>query len=706
MKFIKKTASVVCSLIIIIALGGYIFVRNFDLNRYKPYIEDIVFRETGRELKLNGDAKIGISLVPTVEINDVTFSNPEWALTPYMARFSNLEVKFALMPLLHKQIDVDKIILESPEIYLEQSATGQKNWEFQTVSAPTTVGTFKANSSSQGTEPKAKDASAALVVGLIADKIEIKDGVVSYIDAKTKNPLRIDLAEFELSVPGGDKPMNVSLEAKYNGEDIQADAQITSLASILNDQKAMVNAKIKAFHAQAVLEGTLEDLMGDIRYATQANLHSPSGNFGAPETSAELQISGDTKAADIDVQKLVVATNLVTGKVSVNWSKTKPVLRANLSGGTFDLRTLKKTSMLSKLDFSPIKEAQAIEAVPNDKIPYQYLTQADGQLNVRLNNLIVDDDTTLKDVNVIAALQGGVLKVSHLVFGIGNGAVNAVATVQALKQQINLTATGKNIKLQELEKDFITGKGGTIQILSGGETDFDIRLATRGPTWRALSENLDGQVVFVLDKSQIKTGRIDWLTNNIVMQILSVLKIDTTKVDKLNLSCAVVRTDLKDGVASFPTGVVFNAEELQLISSGKLNLRNDKLDFTIAPAMNKLASGNLTQALASFIKLGGTINNPKIKLDTASAMTTVVGAVMTSGASLGASALLDGNNSPCYTALQGTKFATRFPKPTGVGQDTKDVYNASMKETKQAVKDLGHAAKGFLKDLKSQLKGK
>ena len=121
MRFIKKTVSIVCSLIIIVALGGFIFVRNFDLNRYKSHIEEIVLRETGRQLHLNGDAKIGISLIPTVEINDVTFANPDWAEYPDMIKLQKLEVKFAIMPLLHRQVEIDKLILDGPEIYLEKS---------------------------------------------------------------------------------------------------------------------------------------------------------------------------------------------------------------------------------------------------------------------------------------------------------------------------------------------------------------------------------------------------------------------------------------------------------------------------------------------------------------------------------------------------------------------------------------------------------
>ena len=130
MGFVKKKASIIFSLIIILAIGGYFFVRNFDLNKYKPYIEEIVFNSTGRRLNMSGDANIAISLIPTVEINNVSLSNPEWANKPNMVELKKLEIKFAILPLLEKRIVINKLILHGAEIYLEKSSEGKNNWTF------------------------------------------------------------------------------------------------------------------------------------------------------------------------------------------------------------------------------------------------------------------------------------------------------------------------------------------------------------------------------------------------------------------------------------------------------------------------------------------------------------------------------------------------------------------------------------------------
>ena len=524
MRFIKRTASVICSLIILLAIGGYIFVRNFDLNRYKPYIEDMVLRETGRELKLNGEAKIGISLIPTIDISDVTFSNPGWASTPYMAKFKNLEVKFAIMPLLQKRIEIDKLILTGPEIYLETSAQGKNNWEFQTAAINANNAAQAGGANDGQEEAKVKDASAALAVGLIAKKVELKKGVASYYDAKSNNEVRIDIADFSLEISGNDLPMQMELDAEYNKQPVKIVAEMTSMASVLREGKMTFSAVVEAMNIHSVLNGGVEDIMENIRYAVEADIHNPGGNFGAPETSAEIRVDGDKNRADIDIKNLAIATNVVTGKVSVNWSKNKPSIKANLAGGTFDLRSLYKTSMLSKLDVSLIGQAQALEVVPVDKVPYKEMNAVNADCNVRLSKLILDSDTVLSDISLVAVLQNGVLSVSPLKLNIGNGTVTAKMTVNAPKQQVMVTAEGKKIKIQELETDFATGKDGGIKILSGGEMDFDLNVVTNGATWRALSENLDGQFAAVLGTSQMKTGQLDWLTNNIFIQLLSAMK--------------------------------------------------------------------------------------------------------------------------------------------------------------------------------------
>ena len=103
-RFLKVVGTVLFGLAILIRVPGYYFVNSFDLNKYKSYAADLVEKELGRKLTIKGEASIGISLVPTIIIQDVELANASWATKPEMIKVESLEVKFALTPLFKKQI--------------------------------------------------------------------------------------------------------------------------------------------------------------------------------------------------------------------------------------------------------------------------------------------------------------------------------------------------------------------------------------------------------------------------------------------------------------------------------------------------------------------------------------------------------------------------------------------------------------------------
>ena len=700
MRFIKKTASVIASLIIILAIGGFVFVRNFDLNRYKSYIEDIVARETGRELKINGEAKLGISFVPTLVVNDVELANAAWAQNPQMIKLQKLEVKAAILPLLKRRIVIHKLILDNPEIYLETSANGDKNWMFTTVS--------KATSGKDAADKKdvntSKDATPLLAAGLVAKQVELTNGIVAYYDGKTGKMTQVDIKEVSLEIPSQNELFTLNIDATAEGEEIVLDLQGDNLSSLLNEGKLSFEADAKAMGIMAEVRGAVEDALTSPRYALEGNIYNPAGNFNAPETTLEMQTDGTVDFADVVIRNLNVATNMIKGNLHVDWSQKVPFIYADLNTSLLDVNSLQSNSQLAFKLPSIIAEANALEMVPNDKIPYEYLLKANGELNLQAGKIVFGNPFDLSDVAVEAKLQNGILDIKKLNMNVGGGNIAATGSVNAKQQTIKVNLASDNLKLQDLHQPFATGQNGSVQIVAGGNLEVLVDLTSNGSTYRQLAENSQGQIIAILDKSEIKTGKLDWLASNIFTKIFQALRIDTNKNTNMDVACAVVRTDLKAGKAEFPSGIVFDGSKLKVISSGNINLRNDKIDFTIAPSLNKLADGNIAQALASFVKIEGTIENPKIGLDQEAALTTIVGTVASGGVYFGSEMLLNGNDSPCYTALQGTKFASKFPKPSGVKAATKGAYQDVNQGAKDAVKDLKNVAKDLLGNFSDSLR--
>ena len=145
--------------------------------------------------------------------------------------------------------------------------------------------------------------------------------------------------------------------------------------------------------------------------------------------------------------------------------------------------------------------------------------------------------------------------------------------------------------------------------------------------------------------------------------------------------------------ANFPKGIAVSSKQMMVVSDGNINLLNDKIDFSIRPNITDL---NVVQALASFIKVQGTLQSPKIVLDDANAAKAIIGVAATGGTSYIGSQLLQVDSSPCYTALKGTSYQNRFPAPSGVAASTQNAYQDAEKQIDDSIKDLKNTAKNII----------
>ena len=63
-KFLKFILWSLPVLLLLIIGAIFVFIKTFDLDKYKTQISDIVYEKTGRKLTLNGHASLKISLIP------------------------------------------------------------------------------------------------------------------------------------------------------------------------------------------------------------------------------------------------------------------------------------------------------------------------------------------------------------------------------------------------------------------------------------------------------------------------------------------------------------------------------------------------------------------------------------------------------------------------------------------------------------------
>jgi len=465
-KFFKFIGILFLVLIVALVGGGYYFIKNFDLNKYKSYAEDLVYKETGRKLALNGEADLGISLVPTLVLNDVSLSNASWASQPQMLKVKQLEISFAVLPLLHKEIMINNINLVAPEIYLEQNAAGQANWEFSKPADGETAAVKAAEAELPQAAERVKTAekagpAAAVLAGFAAKNVSIENGLVRFSDQKAKQTVNLQINSFNFSADGMDAPITADFDLLYDNQPIKGNTVLGSINQFLAAAEPFpVKLTAGAYGVNVNADGTVADMMKNPVFDFNANIYNPAGNFDAPETTLAAKISGDIKKVKADISTLNVANNLITGTVTADLNGKKPLINANLSSDRFDLTSLNRAQPLAWNLPGIIGEAQASQLVPNTPVPYSALNSVNANAAVRVKQLIINPAMTAENVVLTAKLNNGVLTVNPLKLDFGGGDIDASLTVNAPAQTVALKLNSKNILLQNMHKEFqIEGKG-------------------------------------------------------------------------------------------------------------------------------------------------------------------------------------------------------------------------------------------------------
>ena len=115
-------------LVVVIVAGAVILVMSIDFNQYKGLVAEQVKKATGRELTIAGDFKLAPSLTPAVAVDNVSLANVAGGSRPNMVTLKRLEVQLQLLPLLSRQVKVDRLVLDGADILLETDKNGRGNW--------------------------------------------------------------------------------------------------------------------------------------------------------------------------------------------------------------------------------------------------------------------------------------------------------------------------------------------------------------------------------------------------------------------------------------------------------------------------------------------------------------------------------------------------------------------------------------------------
>jgi uncharacterized protein involved in outer membrane biogenesis len=674
----------------IVVVGGiaamFAILRSVDFNSYKDLVASQVKAATGRELVLAGDVKVGFSLFPHLEIEQVSFRNADWGSEPQMLKLDRLEADIALIPLLSSQIQIRQIRLVGADILLETNKDGQGNW---VMGAPST------SASSSTPLPQISQ------VTIENAKLRWKNGVTG----KTRT---FEVGKLTLAPGDATGNLAVAFDGKVDTLPISLKG-ITGTLANFTQGPLPINATGQIAGGDLAVKGEVADPAAVKGIALEVTLNGKAasdlgGLFGVtlpPLGAYQLR----TKVGNPDGKFLFdglagkVGNTDFTGRIEVDPAKTPVAINAAVASSHFDLADL---GVKPDTKSAAPSGGKVFSAVPWD---FSGLQAVDGQFRVNLQRAILGD-TTLDNVVGEGTLQGGTLKITTLTAGIGEGTLGLAANVNGAAAPAAIEARLRANNVDGAPLLDAMGMGGAV---TAGRLNLEAAVQGPGGSLRGLMAGLNGGIHLEMGDGAINND----FARLMFADLFQLVTFGGTS-NAARVNCMVTDFAAVNGIAGAKT-LVLDTPGVTVIGAGDVNLRDETLHLHFDSNSKQVNLANL----AVPINVGGTLARPSVSPDpmgaagnaadfAARAANTATFGVLSSLTGVGGSSSPGAN--PCVGAAAagakakqssaGEKIINGLGTAAdGVGQGAEELGQGAVDATKKAGEDAGKALDDLGKSL-------
>lgn len=385
MKILKIALISIAGLIVLIVMAVVIFIKAFDVNRYKPQIIGEASKALARQVDFQ-KAYLGISLFRGIELK---ISNLSISEDPAFGKGEFLAVKDILVGvdvwgyILQKKISITSILIDSPKITLIRQKDSSFN--VQTVAKPAEAGKEIVKSS---------PATAALAIpAILISSIKTINGTLTYIDYSFEPPLRLEALDLtstvskvsltapfpfvvEAAVLSAKK--NIRLEGKASFDLKTNEVTITKLKGATELSDILMNKIPDAFPMTkgAVLPASLK---GNLGLTMDKLIAGPKG-LGALAADCALA-NGNLQFKELasPVKDMAATVKITENKISFD------KVSAAIGEGLINAKGVIE-DYLAKQDYSvsaDIKDLKLQDLIALDKSPVKVEGIAAGKINIK-----------------------------------------------------------------------------------------------------------------------------------------------------------------------------------------------------------------------------------------------------------------------------------------------------------------------------------
>lgn len=620
----------------------------FDPNDYKFVITQIVRKQTGRELDIEGDLKLQILPKLAVNTGKIRLGNPPGFSQNSFAEIESGYFRVKLLPLFSKQVEIKKVVLDGVKLNLIRREDGRTNWSGLTKTAkPAGAGPIPIESNIQ--PPQMSTTENSSLAAIFATKFDILNTEIDFEDRKSKN--RLVLKDLNIIIDRFD--FSLGTDFKIEGTLTNSNPRIRE--SMVITGQLFVNEKLDRFSilglnwhsnteadfipkqfSKLFLQSKIDlDLAKNTLKFSNTQIRSGKASLSADLSAANILkkpiLDGQITIEQLDPRTLLqvahlsyqpqdsnalstmngkfslryrnsllvlknIALNLddnrITGQVRLDLAKS-PSAQFNFSLNEFDAdRYLPPADPMPSSTPEPAGPPPGITVVEAEPVPASQDKNADssaatikGALNL---GRLRFHGLLAEQVQVAVLISNGVIRSNQRFNQFYGGQLRGSLEYNphGIAPLIALNQTLTGVQAGSLLRD-LKGKESL-----DGTLNTTIRLVGRGKDFDSIKSTLNGDIHATVTKGQIHGVSLDQIirnSKNLISQtgLIPESALDITKFSKLICEATVVNGIIDNSVLKV------NSTNFDFNGSGTIDLPNDRVNYRIEALVNDNPAGIL-----------------------------------------------------------------------------------------------------------------
>jgi AsmA protein len=614
-KAIKWVAIIGGSLIVLIIALLLIVPMFVNLQKYKPEIEKQVTKATGRPFSIGGDLRLSLFPWAGLAFSDLHLGNPPGFGEKEFLSVKSFDVRAKLIPLLFREIEVKRFLINGLNVVLERNKQGRGNWE----------GLGKP---SEGAVPepaerrtKEKESREGLPIkALTVGEFAVANSSIVFVDDTAGRKWEVSRVNLRLKDLSLERPIRLALSAAVEGNPVSAEGQLGPLGKDPGKGKIPVDLAVKALNeVDFHLKGSLIEPGGSRKFdlAFEISPFSPRKLMSAigqsfpvatadPHALSRVALKGTVKGNPQSV-------NVSDGTLELDDSRldfalnAKDLSRPDISFDAKLDRINLDRYLPAPAEVKGASESRQVQPKNTDYAPLRKLVLAGS---VQVGSFTVKK-AKIENLHLKVSGKSGIFQLDPVTAKLYQGTLATKAGLDVSQDLPKTTVSlqAKGVQAGPLIKD-LTGKD-----VIEGVGDIDAAIGMAGAGADTIKRSLNGKGELLLRDGAIKGIDLAGMVRNVKAAFGLAKAGERPRTDFSELR---VPFTITDGIVT-TTQTALTSPLVRLLAAGKANLVDETLDFRVEPRFvaSLKGQGDIKErkGIAVPVLVRGTFSSPTFQPD-------------------------------------------------------------------------------------------